>query len=58
MRTPPRSWCRSGLARVPEARAAVFDWINWYNHERLHTSLQMQSPHHFEQTLKGQPLAA
>ena len=20
-----------------EARAAVFEWINWYNHERLHT---------------------
>jgi putative transposase len=41
-----------------EARAAVFEWINWYNQERLHTSLQMQSPHDFEQTLTGQPLAA
>ncbi|MET0145318.1 MAG: hypothetical protein ABW328_14865 [Ilumatobacteraceae bacterium] len=32
--------------------------MNWYNHERLHTSLQMQSPHDFEQTLTEQPLAA
>jgi transposase InsO family protein len=48
----------SHFATHDEARAAVFEWINWYNHERLHTSLQMQSPHAFEQTLKGQPLAA
>jgi transposase InsO family protein len=48
----------SHFATHAEARAAVFDWINWYNHERLHTSLQMQSPHDFEQSLTGQPLAA
>jgi putative transposase len=48
----------SHFATHAEARAAVFTWINWYNHERLHTSLQMQSPHDFEQTLTGQPLAA
>ena len=58
MRTPPivvsvrpRKGARGPLS-------AVFDWINWYNHERLHTSLQMQSPHEFEQTLTGQLLAA
>ena len=43
----------SHFATHAEARAAVFEWINWYNHERLHTSLQMQSPHEFEQTLTG-----
>jgi transposase InsO family protein len=48
----------SHFATHAEARAAVFEWITWYNHERLHTSLQMQSPHDFEQTLTGQPLAA
>ena len=48
----------SHFATHAEARAAVFDWINWYNHERLHTSLRMQSPHDFERSLMGQPLAA
>jgi transposase InsO family protein len=48
----------SNFATHAEARAAVFEWINWYNHERLHTSLQMQSPHEFEQTLQRQPLVA
>jgi transposase InsO family protein len=48
----------SHFAIHAEARAAVFEWIKWYNHERLHTSLQMHSPHEFEQTLTGQLLAA
>jgi transposase InsO family protein len=48
----------SHFATHAEARAAVFEWINWYNHQRLHTSLQMQSPHDFEQTLKRPLLAA
>ena len=48
----------SHLAAHTEARATIFERINWYNHERLHTSLQMQSPHEFEQTLTGQLLAA
>jgi transposase InsO family protein len=47
----------SHFATHAEARAAVFEWINWYNHERLHTSLQMQSPHEFEQTVTGPLLA-
>ena len=48
----------SHFATHAEARAAVFEWINWYNHERLHTSLQMQSPHEYEQTLQGRLLVA
>jgi len=39
-------WSR--FATHAEARAAEFEWINWYNNERLHTSLP--SPHEFEQT--------
>lgn len=48
----------SHFATHAEARAAVFEWINWYNNERLHTSLQMQAPVEFEQTLQGQLLVA
>ena len=48
----------SHFATHDEARAAVFEWINWYNYERLHTSLQMQSPHEYEQTLQGRLLVA
>jgi len=48
----------SNFATHAEARAAVFEWINWYNHDRLHTSLQMQSPHDFEQTLNAGLLVA
>src|SRR3954471_5711426 len=38
--------------------AEVFESINWYNHEQLHTSLQMQSAHDVEQTLTRPLLAA
>ena len=31
-----------------EARMAIFEWINWYNTERLHSSLDYQSPQEFE----------
>ena len=48
----------STFATHAEARAAVFEWISWYNHERLHTSLQMQAPLQFERALTGRPLAA
>ncbi len=48
----------SSFATHAEARAAVFEWITWYNHERLHTSLRMRSPHDFEQTLTRPLLAA
>jgi transposase InsO family protein len=41
-----------------DVRAAVFEWVNWSNHERLHTSLRMQSPDEYEQTLHGQLLMA
>jgi transposase InsO family protein len=48
----------SHFATRAEARAAVFEWINWCNHERLHISLQMQSPVEFEQNHTEQLLVA
>ena len=31
-----------------EARLAVFEWMVWYNNERLHSSLDYMSPREFE----------
>jgi hypothetical protein len=31
-----------------EARRAIFEWIIWYNTERLHSSLDYKSPQEFE----------
>jgi transposase InsO family protein len=33
-----------------EARSAVFEWITWYNNERLHSSLDYMSPRQFEES--------
>lgn len=40
-----------------EARTAVFEWIMWYNRERLHSSLGYLPPEEFEE-LQGQQDAA
>ena len=32
-----------------EARLAVFEWMVWYNNERLHSSLDYMSPREFEE---------
>jgi transposase InsO family protein len=32
-----------------QARLAVFEWITWYNNERLHSSLGYMSPKEFEE---------
>jgi len=32
-----------------EARTAIFDWIQWYNRKRRHSSIDYVSPMQFEQ---------
>ncbi|EQD37366.1 Integrase, catalytic core domain protein, partial [mine drainage metagenome] len=41
----------SHFATKEEARLAVFEWIVWYNNERLHSSLDYMSPREFEESL-------
>ena len=40
-----------------EARLAVFEWITWYNNERLHSSLDYMSPREFEESWHSQQAA-
>ena len=40
------------------ARAAIFDFVTWYNAERLHSSLDYVSPVQYEQALRAQPARA
>ena len=40
-----------------EARTAIFEWIVWYNRERLHSSIGYQPPEEFEE-LRGLQEAA
>ena len=40
------------------ARAAIFDFIIWYNGERRHSSLDYVSPVHYEQYLTAHPARA
>jgi transposase InsO family protein len=49
-------WTR--FATLAEARAAVFEWVAWYNNHRLHTSLQMQTPTEYETNITTLPLVA
>jgi transposase InsO family protein len=38
------------FATKQEARLGVFEWISWYNNERLHSSLGYMSPREFEES--------
>ena len=40
-----------------EGRLAVFEWITWYNNERLHSSLDYMSPREFEESWHNQQAA-
>jgi transposase InsO family protein len=40
-----------------EARLAIFEWIMWYNVERLHSSLDYMSPREYEQNWHNQQAA-
>ncbi len=46
------------FATKAEARAAVFQWIVWYNTTRLHSALDYRAPIEYEQHLTKQLLAA
>ena len=39
------------FATRAEARAAVFEWLIWYNADRLHSALDYQPPVEYEQHL-------
>jgi putative transposase len=56
---------RRHFATRAEARRAIFTWINYYNHHRLHSACQYRPPAEYEQLLHqptieslGSPLAA
>jgi putative transposase len=39
------------------ARLAIFEWIVWYNTERLHSSLDYMSPREYEEFRHNQQAA-
>jgi transposase InsO family protein len=45
------------FATESEARLAIFEWITWYNSERLHSSLDYMSPREYEESLQDQEAA-
>ncbi len=47
----------SKFATRQEAREAIFEWIIWYNNERLHSSLGYMSPREFEESFQAQQAA-
>jgi transposase InsO family protein len=47
----------ANFATKEEARLAVFEWITWYNNERLHSSLDYMSPREFEEFWHNQQAA-
>ena len=40
---------RTSFTTLEEARTEIFDWINWYNKTRRHSSIEYLSPIQFEQ---------
>ena len=45
------------FATKEEARLAIFEWIAWYNTERLHSSLDYMSPREYEEFWQDQQAA-
>lgn len=45
------------FATKDEARLAIFEWIAWYNTERLHSSLDYMSPREYEEFWQDQQAA-
>jgi hypothetical protein len=40
-----------GVTNKDEARVAIFEWLVWYNRERLHSSIGYQPPEEYEDQL-------
>ena len=55
---------RTSFSTRADARRAIFAWINYYNHRRLHSACRYRPPVEYEQTLHtdhepiGSPQAA
>ena len=45
------------FATKADARLAIFEWVVWYNSERLHSSLGYASPQEFEESWDNQEAA-
>ena len=45
------------VATQEEARLAIFEWIVWYNTQRLQCSLDYMSPREYEKSLRDQEAA-
>jgi putative transposase len=47
----PDSPFRSGALKTEtDVMGIVFEWVHWYNNERLHSALDHQTPEEYEQT--------
>jgi transposase InsO family protein len=46
------------FATRADARKEIFTWLNWYNHERLHSSIGDRPPAEYEHHLTQQSLVA
>lgn len=42
---------------IAEARLAIFEWVIWYNRQRLHSSLAHRPPEEFEELFNDQQAA-
>jgi putative transposase len=49
---------RTSFATRADARRAIFAWINYYNHRRLHSACSYLPPAEYEQRFRPEPLGS